>query len=112
MDRFEVREVRLHALRQRLEGGNRVGEDGIAKRPAVALRHLLRIKQRAAARAAPVGGVGMPGEAGIGQPDVLAALVTNVGDQQDLGKARVQVFLDDVNFQRAEPAAEFDVPLI
>jgi len=54
----------------------------------------------------------MPGEAGIGQPDVLAALVTNVRDQQDLGKARVQVFLDDVNFQRAEPAAEFDVPLI
>jgi hypothetical protein len=54
----------------------------------------------------------MPGEAGIGQPDVLALLVTNVRDQQDLGKAGQQVFLDDMNLQLAEPAAEFDMPLI
>ena len=54
----------------------------------------------------------MPGEAGIGQPDMLAALVTDVRDQQDLGKAGEQVFLDDVNLQLAEPAAEFDMPPI
>jgi CheY-like chemotaxis protein len=54
----------------------------------------------------------MPGEAGIGQPDMLAAVVANVRDQQDLGKARQQVFLDDVDLEFAEPAAEFDMPLV
>ena len=54
----------------------------------------------------------MPSKAGIGQADMLAGLVADVRDQQDLGMTRQQVFLDDVNFELAEPAAEFDVPLI
>ena len=51
----------------------------------------------------------MPGETGIGQPDMLAPLVPDVRDQQDLGVARKQVFLDDVDLELAKAAAEFDL---
>jgi len=66
MDRLQAGEALFHSFGQCFVCSDSVREDGIPQRSAVALRHLLRIKQRAAARAAPVGGVGMPGEAGIG----------------------------------------------
>src|SRR5262249_38410112 len=53
----------------------------------------------------------MPGKAGICQPDMLAPLVPDVRDQQDLGVAWKQVFLDDVDLEFAKPAAEFDLLL-
>ncbi len=54
----------------------------------------------------------MPGEAGIREADMLVCLVADVGDQQDLGVIRQQVFLDDMDFQLAEAAAECDVRLV
>jgi hypothetical protein len=54
----------------------------------------------------------MPGEAGIGKPDMLAAVVADVRDQQDIRETRKQVFLDDVNLKLAKSAAEFDMPLV
>ncbi len=51
----------------------------------------------------------MPGEAGVGEADQLTVRVADVGDTQDLGVIRQQVFLDDVDLQFPEPAAEFDV---
>ena len=51
----------------------------------------------------------MPGKAGIGEPDMLARLVLDIRDQQDLGIAGQQVFLDDVDLQLAKAAAESDV---
>src|ERR1700751_3045242 len=54
----------------------------------------------------------MPKEARIGQADVLAGFVTDIGNQQDFRKTGEQVLLDDVNFELSEPRAEFDVPLV
>ena len=54
----------------------------------------------------------MPGEAGVGEPDMLARLVLDVGNEQDLGVAGQQVFLDDVDLERAKAAAERDMPLV
>jgi hypothetical protein len=54
----------------------------------------------------------MPSEAGIGEPDMLAAVVADVRDQQDLRKIRKHVFPDDVDLELAKSAAEFDMPLI
>src|SRR5690242_1518636 len=75
------------------------------------MRHLLRIEQRAAARPAAVGGVGVPGEARVGEADMLAGFVADIGNQQDLREPRKQVFLDDVDFELAETQAEIDMPL-
>jgi len=44
----------------------------------------------------------MPSEAGIGQPDMLAAVVADVRDQQNLGKTRKHVFPNDVNLEFAK----------
>ena len=73
------------------------------------MRHFLGIEQRAAARELPVRGVAVPGEAGIRQADVFARAVADVRDQQYLGIARQQVFLDDVDLELAETAAEPDL---
>ena len=51
----------------------------------------------------------MPGEAGVSQPDMLAVLVANVRDQQDLRIAGQQVFLNDVDLELAKPPAEFNM---
>ena len=53
----------------------------------------------------------MPGEPGIGEADMLAIVVLDVRDQQDLGMVGQQVFLDDVDFEFAEAAAEPDLLL-
>ena len=74
--------------------------------------HLFGIEQRAAARPAAVGSVGMPGEAGIGQADMLAGLVADIGNQQDLGKSGEQVLLDDMDFELSKARAELDMPLV
>src|ERR1700719_1868441 len=54
----------------------------------------------------------MPGEARIREGDVLAGLMADIGDQENLRKTEEQVFLDDVGFELSEPRAEFDVPLV
>ena len=54
----------------------------------------------------------MPGKARIGEADMLAVLIPDIGDQQDFGKTGQQIFLDDVDFELSEPGAEFDVPLV
>ena len=54
----------------------------------------------------------MPGKARIGQADMLAGLVADIGNQQDLRKTGEQIFLDDVDFELSEPRAELDVPLV
>src|SRR5580704_2834515 len=54
----------------------------------------------------------MPSEARIGQADVLADFVTDIGNQQDFRKTGEQILLDDVDFELSEPRAEFDVPLV
>src|SRR5262249_32901728 len=102
----------LHWVGQRLVSGDRVRKDGIAERLAVAMRHLLRIKQRAAARPAAGGSVGMPSKAGIGGADMLVGFVADIGNKQDLREPGNQVLLDDMNFQLSEPRAEFYVPLV
>src|SRR5438270_7851921 len=43
---------------------------------------------------------------------MLARLVLDIRDQQDLGIAGQQVFLDDMDLQLAEAAAEMDVLLV
>jgi hypothetical protein len=52
----------------------------------------------------------VPRKTGIGQTDMLAAVILYVRDQQDLGKVGQKIFLDDMNLELAEPPAEFDVP--
>ena len=54
----------------------------------------------------------MPSEARIGQADVLAGFVTDIGNQQDFRKTGKQILLDDVDFELSEPRAEFDMPLV
>ena len=81
----------------------------IAERPAVAMEHLLRVEQRTAARIATVERVAVPGEPGIGETDMLAVLVADIRDQQDLGIVRQEVFLDDMDFQLAKAPAERDL---
>ena len=43
---------------------------------------------------------------------MLAVIMPDIGDQQDFGKARQQILLDDVDFEFAEAGAEFDMPLV
>jgi len=43
---------------------------------------------------------------------MLAAVVADVRDQQNLRETRKQVFLDDVDFELTKSAAEFDMPFI
>jgi len=111
VDRPGPGEAALHGLRQGLIGGHAIREDGVAERLAAAVRHLLRVEQRAAARVFAVRGVAVPSKAGVRQPDMLARLVLDVRDQQDFGKTGQQVFLDDVDLEFAEAAAERDVLL-
>jgi len=54
----------------------------------------------------------MPGKAGIGEPDMLAAVILDIRDQQDLRETRKQVFPDNMNFEFAKPTTEFDMPLV
>src|SRR5271166_1223582 len=54
----------------------------------------------------------MPGEAGVGQADMLAGFVADIGNQQDFRKSGEQVLLDDMNFQFSEARAELDMPLV
>ncbi len=54
----------------------------------------------------------MPSKTRIGEADMLAGLVADIGNQQDFRKTGEQVLLDDVDFELSEPRAEFDVPLV
>jgi hypothetical protein len=54
----------------------------------------------------------VPSEARIGEADMFAGFVADIGDQQDLRKTGEQVLLDDMDFELSEPRAEFDVPLV
>jgi hypothetical protein len=54
----------------------------------------------------------VPSEAGIRQPDVVATLALDIGDQQDFGMVWQQILFKYVNFQFAETAAKFDMALV
>ena len=49
----------------------------------------------------------MPGKACIGETDVLAGFVADIGNQQDLRETRQQILPDDMDLELAEaPAAD------
>ena len=54
----------------------------------------------------------MPGEARIGEADMRAGFVADIGNQQDFRKTGEQVLLHNMNFELSEPKAKFDVPLV
>ena len=54
----------------------------------------------------------MPSEAGVRQANVLAVLVLDVGDHQNFRMVGQQIFLDHMDFQFAESAAQFDMAFV
>ncbi len=79
------------------------------QRVAAGCRKLLRVQHRAQARPLLVRQVGVPIVARIAQADRLAALVPDVGDDQNLGLARQQKLMQHMDLRRPEAAAECDL---
>jgi hypothetical protein len=80
------------------------------QRIAAHVRHLQRIHHRAERRVLLIGQIGVPVLPGVGPP-LAHAVDHHVGEAVDLGMALEQVLGENVDHERAEPAAERDVLL-
>ncbi|MNC84710.1 hypothetical protein D3C83_02710 [compost metagenome] len=102
-------EFAFHAVGQRIIRGRRAGEAGVAQYHAVLHGYLECVEGGQQARHLLVGEVAVPEAAGVLDPDRLAPLIENVGDDQDFGVALQPVFLAHVLLEHAEAAREGDL---